>query len=330
MIFSTAPSTFVNGEQLSPEKLNRLLMAAKNQLEEQAQKRWRHWDVLYPPNASVNLAQLPLIADRQYVVDRITIEGTYTGTPTIYWKLAGDSTPRGSFALADGVTANVVNKVVFPGIVLDGTAVATNSNNFLLYSDVSLPNVGVTISLSSPRISLSDTGVMPAITLYKDGDTLTAADFNAKKLIIDTFANDLDNNSLPVAVFCAQFRDFNSNTQSYLLSERFPADQAMTLGTGGMTVRAMTAVYELASTGAGGQTITISRGFNTASNSVVTSVENTTTGVIDLGTTSFQNSTRSVSSSSEDWVITAESNATSPNVKKLDIYYLCTGTDITP
>ena len=323
MIFNTPPASWVVGEQLTPEKLNRNILSAKSQTEEQARKRWKHFDIHYRPSSTVNLARLPLIAGESYVVDRITIEGTYTGSPSISWQRANDSGPIDTWSFDDGAIDGYVNKVLFPGIVLDGYtgSPATHDNDLLITSSAVLPNVAMTISLSSPRQSLSDDATMDSITMYKDQDTLTAARFTADKTTIDNFALDLGFYSHPSAVYLSQFTNVTSAMASYLRQDRIPGLSGGTSGTGDITFVECVGNYEMDGYGAAGQTIKVYSQFTNPGLGETFSVDGQASGTFNLTSIGGTRFNRDISDLTDDVVVQVETNGAT-TVKKIDIYYI--------
>jgi hypothetical protein len=322
MIFDDTPVDFRTNEQISPDRLNQLILSAKQQLEDYAiNGRWRHFEIHFTATDSLTLLNLPLFAGRQYSIDRIQIVGTYTGSPVVSWQRASGSV-LDSWDLTDGVTSGIVNKMLFPSVVMDGItgSPASNSNNFLLSTSVAIPNAMITVSLSTPLQTLADTGEMAHITLYKDGDTMNAARWNADELTVENFAFALQTAKPKEIVHC-RFTNITSATPVYLSTDRFHGYAGTLVGSGGQQMRQMCAFYEMDGTGGAGQTLTISAGYNTFSHVHNFSVDGNTNGTTFDDLWSINNVSRSTSST-EDMVIKIENSAATA-VKRIDIFVLC-------
>jgi hypothetical protein len=326
MIHSIPPVDWLDGyQQITPEKLNRTLLAAKAQLEECARNRWRTWDISYPISRDLQFCNLPLVDGFQYVVDRITISGTYTGQPTIYFKQEDDSTPEEFVLPADGNGGLTYSGTIFAGKIVDGYtgSPAANTNNFVVYSDVQLTDMKCTVSLRSSRGLLSDTTNMSSITLYKDEDVLTAARFTADKTVISNFQDSdicttASGSPKQLSMLCFN-KNIKSTTPIYLRTDRQPGSQTSK----GTYFRKLLTVLNMNFPVEPGQEIRLYYGLNTASSNILISTEGQTQcyAYVDLSATDFN---RNPSNSADDFVVTIENNTpdTAESIRSCYIYIL--------
>jgi hypothetical protein len=313
MLQSSRPTTYTTNEQLTPEKLNRTIQSVVAQLEGEAAKRWRTFDISLPTSSTTVIARLPLIEGFQYVIDRVTISGYYTGTPAISWKKENDTTTK-AIVLPAGDGTTFYSTTFFPGVLLDGYLQTTNSNNFQLDFDTVQANLRATISLRSPRGMLSDATRISAINLYKDQDVLTAAGFLAIRDTLNNFGATLDvSDSPPKYLGHTFFKSITSSTALSQRTDRLPGDA-------GQRVTRVVGHIELSGFEAG-QEVTVSYGWGSNSSSTVVSITGTSIE-FDSGALSLLFNNRTPSNQSSDWVCTVANSHATHSITKIQIYTL--------
>jgi hypothetical protein len=306
MIQTIPPATWDGYQQITPEMLNRNILAAKAQLEEQARNRWRAWDVLVAPTSNVYICQLPMTGKFDYIIDRISMSGTYSGQPVLSWWASGDTQ---SFTFpADGFQGEEYNNTLFAGELMDGYTSPSIYGPFHalfeLFSTVALPNMQFTISCRSVRPYLNDSITLPEITLYKDDDVLTATRFQSAIDTISTFATQIDPGTRnPPYITRVCFEDFSSATPLILTTDRLPGSRVLN------TTRWNQILAKIETVGdpSPGQTLTLEWGrSDTFSGSTVIDLTTTDEYYADIN---FSDFSRSPSTTGDDFLVRVSTTA---------------------
>lgn len=310
MIPTSAPKTWVTGEQITPEAINRNFLAAQQKFESFAEKQWRQQNIIFPVLVNSYFFDIPVIAGVDYIIDRITVFGTYAGSKTIRY---GKTSLLDSFYTdvdlpADGNGGEYYIGTIFPSLVAQGSAEATNNSRYYCQlfsggSEVSSPTdtLAVCISIRTRKgtagqpysTRVSDNG---ALTLIEDLDVLSATTYNDNVTLLTDFRNAAVAAAHPVGLFSATFSNITNGISAYLARERI-------CGSKPLTVREIAGRIQLASAGAGGQTVTIRWGFGTASNSTSVSVAGQTEVNFASGVLNLTNNPRT-----DDFIIEATTN----------------------
>jgi hypothetical protein len=320
MIFSTSPVSWDGYSQLNPESINRAILQAVRQLEEQADTRFRYFDMSWPiTSLQTTLCELPVITGFQYLVERVTVSGTYTGQPTISWQMTSDSDPQQTITLApDGFDGARYTAVLLPGVILDGyTAAYTHVNNLIVSSSAQLPNMRVSASCRSTRGRFSDNGrISPAIDLFQDGEVITAARLQGVVDSLNNFATSINPTTVdPQSLYFVQFRDLSSTIDAFQSVCAIP-------GLDGCMVNKVVGLVHMDGVGSGGQTVTLDYGFgNYTDGQTILNVDGLTSLKWESANHQISNASRSLTSASEDFQIRV-TVAASTAVKRIEIFVL--------
>jgi len=270
------------------------MLAAQQKLESYSAIKWRRWNTELKWTGTSEYVPIPAITNATFIVERVTFVGNYSGQPTIDWVTGADAQ---TIVLPDnGATAGDYVGTILPGVLVTG---ADSTDGFYIrLTGGTITNMRMIVGLRSNR---NATGSSSAYTShldpYKDNDPLMASLFAFQVFDLQTYANEWVAADNPVSVYPTAFYGVSSATSLTLRTDRIP-------GSGNMTVKRLTGIITMASAGAVGQTVTISYGFNTASNSLVVPVNGLTSIEFTTGTLTITDTNRDVTASADDFVVT--------------------------
>jgi len=311
MFFSTTPITFDTGAQLSPDKINDLILQASKELQREGSQRYRTFEIAYPVMISTKICSLPSIDDIEYIVESITLTGTYADQPSVSWQYRYDSEARQTVQFpANGNNGESYTCVIRPQAKVSGP---TGTLDLIVTSTTALASMRAVVICKSVRGALSDNPIIPNVSLYKDQQVLTAAAFNAVKTTLSNYQTEIDPTTRPTNIWGVSISNVASTTDVSAREIRFP----------GVSIDYVTRIYgrayKIDGNGAGGQTYTFDYGFNTPS---------TNTGNYDFSAVSetyFDTGPISISrpnasfSSSNDLVLRVSTSAAT-TISRFEIY----------
>jgi hypothetical protein len=296
------------GSQITPEKLNRNLLAAQQQLEDYAEQQWRRWSAFAP---LANTIALPAITDSPYVVERITIYGEYTGQPTLTFGTETFLLPPNGF---DG---EFYSGTVLPGFLVTGTNYASTYNISVSGSNTTLFAV---IGLRSSRSPNASTVCYSAnLATWSDGEVLSPSKFDLQLTDLGDFASNWTAGAQQPDDFgLVVFPAFTTATAEVERAVKMP-------GSGGCQIVKILGTIHLAVAGVGGQTVRVSYGFNTATNNVDIDVDGETAvnfSIIPTPPATFliEDTSRLISSSADDLVLILTNSIGGSNVSYVHLY----------
>lgn len=297
MITNTPPATWDTGQSVAPEKLNRNILAAEQQLVGYANNRWRRWSTEYTLDGSAQVA-LPSITGFPYIVERVSVVGTYSGAPTLYY---GPASGLSEFALPPEATSTDYKGTVLPGDLISDT---DNTVQYLIGLDGgSTAGLKIIVALRSdrnPGVSTQTLGLTP----WKDGDALTASAFNGQVSALNTYADDWITHNTPVAIDEMSFSTISSATSISAREDRVPGD-------GPVYVQKIIGRIIMDTAGAAGQTVTIAYGLGSASTSFNVSVDGVTTATFTEVVSTINSADRDPTNYLHDLVVRVTNNGAS-------------------
>ena len=303
MLYLKPPKTFTNGEIICPEGINRNMLACQETLERFAQKLWRRQIHVFKADSNGIFYVYPLLNTIDYIIERITIYGTYEGSPTLRWSYnVGMTTTDETFALpVNGNEGNYYSGTVIPGTFISGDLEETESGSFTVRVDnATVHDLKVCIAIRTRKGVPGDTTspimeVSPV--LYEDQTSLTAESFLDNKNTLLEFANDHFTLARPQGLFSAQIHNVLSTTPTYISRRNI-------FNVGNIKVTRIVGLVELNNTGDSPHTVTVRYGFGTPTNTITVNMDSLPYG----SSQSFDTGAISITSS-DKFVIQVENSS---------------------
>lgn len=289
-------------QTISTEKLNRNILTARTEAEGFAAKRWHRFqlETRLVTTTGSQFIVLPSIAGFEYIVDNITLYGSYTGTPTITY---GSK----SYVLPAVSTAELYT--ILPGDVIAGSdwavpyIIATTGGTSINMR--ALINLRICRSTASPIFTAN-------ADVYSENDTLTAARFLAQKAEIDSFCSTWSTAIKPIGIHYIHFEDFSSTMSSIGLTDRLP-------GFGGEKVIKVFARIVMQTTGSIGQNLTIDAGYGATTLMGVVSLAGLSSATFATGTIALTDTVRVPAVAGDDFIVNVSTNTTT-TIKSVDLF----------
>lgn len=309
-IFQDPPGKWrQDSELITPEKLNRNLLAAKQSVEDFARDRWRCFTIHTPLALSSDgvIAKLPSFTGFDYVVEYVSLYGTYSGDVTLTYGLSGAQT-----VLELPATANEFGYTVLPGVTVTGSdfssifEVKLSGGTYALRGVIGLR---VARSTASPVMStLFDT--------WQENEVLDAVKFNSQKTALANFASSFTSSTSikPHSITRVTFNDFSSTTNTLHTTDRLP-------GSGPAIVRRIVGRVQMASSGNFGQSVTVSAGFGSLTTVATPSVAFLSEVWFSSGTLAQFDSVRDPATGTDDYFVRVTTNG-AVSVARVELYII--------
>lgn len=319
MITQTPPATWDNGQNVNPEKLNRNIGSARAALIEFGNRRWVKNTVthIFGTVSGTATWHIPVVSDRAYIVDRITVVGDITGdTGYIQWGMNSTfSTEVGNTFVLNAGTMSATS--LGRGTVLPGYSVAAGtdwSDSFRIdvvdTPTTTMTNIRVEVALRYDRNPGATSDPYSAdLATYSAGDELTAARHNAITNNFDLYAASWTGATKrePPTLYYVQLRSLSSSTNSTSSTVPLP-------GSGPETFTRILARADLATNGGGGQNCVIAADYGTWGTTTPTtrltiSVAGVTSATGSTGTINVGHAARSPATAADDLLLRATTGA---------------------
>lgn len=305
--------TFVNNTALTPEKLNRNLLAAVEQIEGSAQFRYRKstFEVKMIGSSTSTTTTLPFITGTPYTIERIVVTGTWPiGTPpTISWSQPSVSGSEVVNNLSEGLGTTLQYDVFLPSVLVEGTdVIGIGQAGFRIdLNGADVSDIQVLITIRTDR-NPGESSSVDAVSLFRDGNLPDATDFNTQIAVINSFVDNWSAATKPHGINIVQFNNVGASTHSTALQFRIPGNR------GTEVIRVVGWVES--DTG----TMDLNLGFGTPTLNQTVNLNPLFPAFFSTGTLSTTDNSRDPTSSTDDYVVSVSfSTAVSTQVCMLVI-----------
>jgi hypothetical protein len=326
MITQNPPATWDSQQLVNPEKLNRNLLAAQDQLGRFAQQKWNRFTVIsymgtIAPSGD-SIFAMPFITGVPYIVERITVYGNITGSDAVLsWS---DSVNQpGTIPLNAGEldvdNQGPVRAVALPAWSVDGSDWSDVFSIVINANTSTCTNIRIEVGIRILRSTATTSTYTPDMALWQAGDIPLASRFNAQLSDLNTFQADWTDGyaTNPAGIHYVEFLNFDYSVPAVATRDSLP-------GSGGEQVVKILARAEMLSVGDGGQFVDLfaSYGAYTSTPSLLGSFSVSALDVANYtsGAVSLQDSVRSPLVAADDFTVAG--TTTGATVAKLGIWII--------
>ena len=306
------PAMWSDNQLIAPEKLNRNLFAAKNELESWAEQQWHRFSLSTGKRVNDNLCVLPLfVSGFTYYIERIVVYGDYTGSPVLTWGVVGQPVDGSYTFPTDGYATQ---QTVLPGVLRVGSL---NSFNY----EIKLTGAGgdecrAIVVLRCSRVPGSSPVFTSLLSSWEEGDSLDPTKFNSQLTALNNFTNTWSSTASlkPNGMHYVEFRDFTTLTSAASLTDRL-------LGSGGELVKQIGMKVTMTTPGLTGQTVTLNAGYGSTSVIGSVSVAGLSSADFFSGVINLTDAVRVPSVAGDDFLLNVSTNNTS-EVARVQLFIL--------